>query len=246
MTCPSRFGLVKKSVSAVVQEGKSFHTIAFSYTACALCNMRLTYNFRCSGKSSLILSILHLLELQSGSILIDDLDLATLSRQEIRSHLITIPQDPLKLSGSVRYNLDPRGAIQADESLIAALVKTSIWPTIESHGGLDADFNDLGFSAGQLQLFCLARALLSRASVILLDEATSNVDRQTDQEIRRVVKEETGGRTVLEVAHRLDIISDYDLIVVMGDGKVLEMGTPEKLLSLPSSAYRSLQEHQAL
>ncbi|KAH7316563.1 putative ABC multidrug transporter [Stachybotrys elegans] len=199
-----------------------------------------------SGKSSLILSILRLLELQSGSILIDDLDLATLSREEIRSHLTVIPQEPLKLTGSVRYNLDPNGAIQADQALISVLAKTSIWPAIESHGGLDADFKDLGFSAGQLQLFCLARALLSRASVVLLDEATSNVDRQTDQEIRRVVKEEMGGRTVLEVAHRLDIISDYDVIMVLGDGKVLEMGTPEELLNSPSSAYRSLREHQTL
>ncbi|KEY65241.1 hypothetical protein S7711_08779 [Stachybotrys chartarum IBT 7711] len=199
-----------------------------------------------SGKSSLILSILRLLELRSGSICIDGLDLSTMPRPEIRTRLTTLPQDPIKLTGSVRYNLDPGNTIQTDDMLVAVLAKVGMWSVIEPRGGLDADFEDLGFSAGQLQLFCLARALLLRNSVVLLDEATSNVDRQTDEQIRRVIREELGGRTILEVAHRLDAIKDYDVVVVMGEGRILEMGSPKDLLGRPNSAFRALSNSRSL
>jgi ABC-type multidrug transport system fused ATPase/permease subunit len=130
--------------------------------------------------------------------------------------------------------------------IVAVLAKVGMWSVIEPRGGLDADFEDLGFSAGQLQLFCLARALLLRNSVVLLDEATSNVDRQTDEQIRRVIREELGGRTILEVAHRLDAIKDYDVVVVMGEGRILEMGSPKDLLGRPNSAFRALSNSRSL
>ncbi|KAJ3546303.1 hypothetical protein NM208_g2067 [Fusarium decemcellulare] len=195
-----------------------------------------------SGKSSLILSILRLLELQAGAIRIDGRDLSTIPRQHIRSHITAIPQDPVTLSGTVRYNLDAEGHIQADELLIQALEKTTLWPTIESRGGLDADLNELGFSVGQRQLFCLARALLSRSKILLLDEPTSSVDNATDTEVRQILKDLMDGRTVVEVAHRLDQVTDFDVAVVMGDGKIIEIGDPEELLGR-DSALRKLR-HQ--
>lgn len=173
------------------------------------------------------------------------MDLSTIPRQTIRSRITALPQDAIKFSGSVRYNIDPEGAIQADEPLISAFRKTAIWPAIESRGGLDADMNELGFSAGQLQLFCLARALLNHSSIVLLDEATSSVDLRTDEEIRRVIKEEMQGRTVVEVAHRLEVVRDCDVVVVMSEGRVLETGEPEELLSRPS-AFKTLWENQGL
>ncbi|CAM1501751.1 Fc.00g037350.m01.CDS01 [Cosmosporella sp. VM-42] len=199
-----------------------------------------------SGKSSLILTLLRLLEIRSGTMRIDNLDLSTLPRQAIRSHLTTLPQDPVKLSGTVRHNLDPQGAIQADEPLEAVLRKTSIWGIISARGGLDADMDELGFSVGQQQLFCLARALLSRSSVVLLDEATSSVDRQTDEEIRRVVRDEMQSRTVVEVAHRLGVVKECDIVVVMSEGKVVEVGAPEELLGRDGSKFRELWESQGL
>lgn len=146
----------------------------------------------------------------------------------------------------MRYNLDPKGEIQADEPLVEALRKTAIWSVIESRGGLDADLDDLGFSVGQQQLFCLARALLSRSSILLLDEATSSVDRQTDEEIRRVVREEMKDRTVVEVAHRLEVVKECDVAIVMAEGRIIEVGQPDELLEKADSEFRALWQSRGL
>lgn len=188
-----------------------------------------------------MLSILRLLELPSGSIRIDGKDLATIPRQHIRSHITTVPQDPVSLPGTVRHNLDPEELVQADEILIQALQKTGLWETIEARGGLDADLGELGFSVGQCQLFCLARALLSRSKALLLDEPTSSVDNATNDDIRKILKEVMDGRTVVEVAHRLDHVTDFDIVVVMGEGKIVEVGDPQELLK-KDSALKALQE----
>ncbi|KAF5538149.1 Canalicular multispecific organic anion transporter 2 [Fusarium phyllophilum] len=193
-----------------------------------------------SGKSSLILSILRLLELQSGSIRIDGKDLVSLPHQHIRSQITTIPQDPVNLSGTVRHNLDPEALIQADEILIEALKKTTLWATIDTRGGLDTDLSELGFSVGQRQLFCLARALLSHSKIVLLDEPTSSVDNATDKDVRRIIREVMEDRTVIEVTHRLDYVTDFDLAVVMKDGRVIETGDPKELL-VQNSALKALR-----
>ncbi|KAL3290877.1 ABC multidrug transporter [Colletotrichum asianum] len=146
-----------------------------------------------SGKTSLLLTLLRLLETPSGSIQVDDFDLCSLSRKAIRPHFITLPQDPVTLPGSVRINLDPNASFDGesgDKALVEALEKTFLWDNvIKSRGGLDADFADLGLSHGQQQLFALARAILH--------------------------KDQT-------VAHRLDTIEDYDVVVVMDNGKIVE------------------------
>lgn len=199
-----------------------------------------------SGKSSLILALSRLLDIQSGSITIDSQDLSLIPRQVVRSRLTALPQDAIKLRGTVRHNLDPQSTIQADQPLESVLRKTSIWETIALRGGLDADMDELGLSAGQLQLFCLARALLSRGAVVLLDEATSSVDLKTDEEVRRVIREEMEGRTVVEVAHRLEVVRECDLVVVMGEGKVVEVGHPAALLRRDGGAFKALWESQGL
>lgn len=198
-----------------------------------------------SGKSSLVLTLLRLLEIQAGTITIDNVDISTLPRQDVRSHLNTTPQDPISITGTVRENLDPESKIDSDHLLIAALTKTQIWPLISERGGLDATISDLGFSAGQQQLFSLARALLSRSKIVLLDEPTSSVDYETDREIRGIVTQEMQGRTVIEVAHRLEVVRDFDMVVVMGEGRVLEVGRPEELLARESE-LRSLWRSQGL
>ncbi|CAG9993921.1 unnamed protein product [Clonostachys byssicola] len=199
-----------------------------------------------SGKSSLILTLLRLVELRSGKVLIDGVDLSTVPRQHIRSCLNTVPQDPVRVGGNVRLNLDPEGRIQSDDLLIEALNKAMVWPMIEERGGLDAQLTDLGFSVGQMQLFSLARALLSRSKVVLLDEATSSIDRTTDEEVRRIFRDELRGRTVLEVVHRLETVRDFDLVIVMGHGEILETGSPEELLAQPSSELRKLYDRKRI
>ncbi|KAK2608436.1 hypothetical protein QQS21_003003 [Conoideocrella luteorostrata] len=190
-----------------------------------------------SGKSSLILTLSRALDIQSGSISIDSHNLAHLTRQLIRSRLTALSQDAIKLSGTVRRNLDPESHIQADQAFEDALRKTTMRETISHRGGLDADMDELGLSAGQLQLFCLARVLLSHGAVVLLDEATRSIDLRTDEEVRRVIKEEMRERTVMEVAHRLEVVRECDMVVVMAEGMVMEVGEPEELLER-DSAFR--------
>ncbi|KAF5977902.1 Canalicular multispecific organic anion transporter 2 [Fusarium coicis] len=153
---------------------------------------------------------------------IDGKDLASIPRQHIRSQITTIPQDPVSLSGTVRQNLDPEALIQADEILIEALKKTYLWATIETRAGLDADLSELGFS------------------VVLLDEPTSSIDNATNKDVRRIIREVMQGRTVIEVTHRLDYVTDFDLAVVMKDGRVIETADPKELLA-QNSALKALR-----
>ncbi|KAJ0327043.1 hypothetical protein COL5a_006217 [Colletotrichum fioriniae] len=198
-----------------------------------------------SGKSSLLLTLLRLLDLKheeeegeegrGGDLRIASHSLLTLPRSAIRTSLTTLPQDPVLLPGTVRENLDP-GAHTPDADLISVLRKMKVWELIEARGGLGAEMSATGLSAGQKQLFCLARAVLKThsrgAGIVLLDEATSNVDHATDEEVRKVLDEEFGeaGVTVVEVAHRLEAIVGYDVVVVMHEGRVVEVGRPEELM----------------
>ncbi|KAK1504420.1 uncharacterized protein CCOS01_16872 [Colletotrichum costaricense] len=202
-----------------------------------------------SGKSSLLLTLLRLLDLKSeeeggGDLKIASHSLLTLPRSTIRTSLTTLPQDPVLLPGSVRENLDP-GGHTPDADLISALRKMKVWEPIEARGGLDAEMSATGLSAGQGQLFCLARALLRMPSrgggIVLLDEATSNVDHATDEEVRKVLGKEfeEAGVTVVEVAHRLEAIAGYDVVVVMHEGRVVEVGKPKELLGR-ASRFRKL------
>jgi ATP-binding cassette, subfamily C (CFTR/MRP), member 1 len=125
-----------------------------------------------SGKSSLILAIFRMIELNEGTITIDGIDISTLNRGALRERLNAIPQDPFFLSGTVRENCDPRGT-STDEAIEDALRKVHLWDVIEDKGGLDAELTQDFFSHGQRQLFCLARAILHPSKIVIMDEATS-------------------------------------------------------------------------
>ncbi|ETS85549.1 hypothetical protein PFICI_03574 [Pestalotiopsis fici W106-1] len=195
-----------------------------------------------SGKSSLLLSLLKLLETQSGSIAIDGLDLASVQNNLLRTHLTALPQDSVTLPGSVRTNLDPLETVIGEEVLIDALSRVGMWETISSRGGLEGDFDSLGLSQGQKQLFCLARALISKSPVVLLDEATSSVDHHSDERVQKVLREAFKEKTVLVVAHRLETIGDLDVVVVMEKGRIVEVGDPRELKNKPGSLFGKLWE----
>ncbi|KAI0520681.1 P-loop containing nucleoside triphosphate hydrolase protein [Xylaria bambusicola] len=204
-----------------------------------------------SGKSTLLLSMLRLVELDSGSITIDGQDISALPREVIRARIITIPQDVFVLDGSIRLNMDPTG-IASDEEMVAALERVKLWdilkpPAIVGHRAteesppeieldpLSARFKNGPLSHGQSQLLGLARALLlkDRSRILLLDEATSNVDAGTDELMQRIIREEFTHHTIIIIAHRLDTIRDADLILVLDNGMLVESGAPDDLLSKP-------------
>ena len=186
-----------------------------------------------SGKSSLLLALLRLLDLKSGTIIVDGLDLQTIPRELIRSRMIAVPQDPFILNNSVRRNIDPSQSIP-EEQIINALTKVHLWSIIESRGGLDQEMGSQPFSQGQQQLFCLARAMLRDSRILILDEATSNVDLETDKWMQEIIRKEFKGHTVITVAHRIETILDSDVVAVLDKGVLVEFGSPEGLLSRPS------------
>ncbi|RDL30478.1 Uncharacterized protein BP5553_10356 [Venustampulla echinocandica] len=192
-----------------------------------------------SGKSSLVSTLFRILELDSGSIYVDGVDLATLPRQEIRSRLIVVPQDPYLFDGSVRLNVDPTGELP-DEAIEGALKKVQLWDTIHESGGLSARVTNDFFSHGQKQLLCIASAMLRKGNILVLDEATSSVDSQTDAVVHSLIRTEFEHHTVIAIAHRLDSILDFDQVIYMDKGEIRESGNPMQLRDTPFSAFRGL------
>ncbi|KAH8701117.1 putative ABC multidrug transporter [Talaromyces proteolyticus] len=190
-----------------------------------------------SGKSSLVLAIFRMIELSGGSISIDGIDLTTIPRQEIRSRITGVAQDPFLIKGSVRLNADPTGKA-TDEAIWDALRSVHLQSTVEEKGSLDVDIEEVYLSHGQKQLFCLARAMLRHSSILILDEATSNVDSKTDEIMQRVIREKFSNHTILAVAHKLDTILDFDKVAMLDAGQLIEFDDPYTLLSTDSAFNR--------
>ncbi|RAH64749.1 P-loop containing nucleoside triphosphate hydrolase protein, partial [Aspergillus aculeatinus CBS 121060] len=184
-----------------------------------------------SGKSTLISALFQMIDLTSGCIVIDGVDIAELDPESVRSHLIGISQHSYIMPGiSVRDNLQ-LGCVNPseDSQLIAALQKVNLWGLVSERGGLSAILDNETMSAGQSQLFTCARALLRSGSVVVLDEPASSLTAETADLIQRVILEEFKERTVIAVMHQIERLLDFDTVVVMGDGRVLEMGQPREL-----------------
>ncbi|MFD4371108.1 ATP-binding cassette domain-containing protein [Streptomyces sp. NPDC058486] len=178
-----------------------------------------------SGKSSLFTALLRLTECESGRILIDGVDISTLRLRDLRSRIETIPQDPVLLPGTLRENLDPYGDF-SDTELEAVLEKVGLaGKLLALPEGLAHTVTSDGarMSAGERQLLCLARALLRRARIVLVDEATAHLDAETDARIRRTFETELKGATVLVIAHRRDVLLDADRVVRLDGGRVAEI-----------------------
>ncbi|EQC35361.1 hypothetical protein SDRG_07073 [Saprolegnia diclina VS20] len=197
-----------------------------------------------SGKSSLMAALFRMVPSATGSIAIDDVNIANVSVTTLRSRLTIIPQDPVLFSGSLRFNLDPSGSASDDE-LWTVLKQVHLGDGIAS---LDDKVAERGsnFSVGQRQLLCIARALLRKSKVVVLDEATANIDLESDKRIQATIKECFVGITMLIIAHRLDTIIDSDMILVLDAGRVVEYDTPTALLAIPDGSFAKLAEQAHL
>lgn len=195
-----------------------------------------------AGKSSMLNALFRIVELESGRILIDGYDIAKFGLADLRKVLGIIPQSPVLFSGTVRFNLDPFNE-HNDADLWEALERAHLKDVIRRNSfGLDAEVSEAGdnFSVGQRQLLSLARALLRRSKILVLDEATAAVDVRTDALIQRTIREEFKSCTMLIIAHRLNTIIDCDRIILLDAGQVQEYDSPEELLLNEESAFSKM------
>lgn len=185
-----------------------------------------------AGKSSIISALFRMTE-PTGNIIIDGVNTQSIGLKDLRRAISIIPQEPILFSGSVRKNLDPFDEYN-DKALWSALESVQLKRAIlDLDGGLDALVSEGGanFSVGQRQLVCLARAILRRNRILVLDEATANVDPETDQFIQRTIRELFKNCTVVTIAHRLNTVMDSDRVMVLDAGQVCEFDEPHLLLS---------------
>ncbi|KAH8811251.1 ABC bile acid transporter [Xylogone sp. PMI_703] len=212
-----------------------------------------------AGKSSLTLALFRFLEAQSGSIRIDGLDISQIKLFDLRSRLAIIPQDPVLFSGTIRSNLGPFDQYN-DSELHDALSRVHLTssssrpgnrtiPTT-THSDTNIDIfqslsskiseGGLNLSQGQRQLLCLAREIISRSKLMVLDEATSAVDMETDALIQQSIREEFKNSTLIVIAHRLSTVADFDKILVIDRGKVAEFDTPKNLMQKENSYFNEM------
>jgi ABC-type multidrug transport system fused ATPase/permease subunit len=190
-----------------------------------------------SGKSTLILAIMRLLEPTSGHVEVDGINLSNVALARVRNALAVVPQEPILFSGALRESLDPFNEY-SDDDVIAALRRVHLGSFFDSlPNGLQTTVREGGFnfSSGQRQLICLARALLRKSKIIVLDEATAAIDVETDFAIQQTIREELKSSTLLVIAHRLGTVLDSDLILVLQDGFRKEFDTPKNLLQKSGS-----------
>ncbi|TFK48986.1 P-loop containing nucleoside triphosphate hydrolase protein [Heliocybe sulcata] len=204
-----------------------------------------------SGKSTLALSFFRFVEATEGRILIDDMDISQIGLSDLRSRLTIIPQDPTILSGTVRSTLDVFGEYD-DAQIYEALRRVHLIPSgdsteVETENAnvfrdLESSVSEGGenFSTGEKQLLCMARAILKRSKVLVMDEATASVDYATDELISKTIRHEFADSTILTIAHRLRTVIDYDRVMLLEQGRIVEFDAPAILLSDSSSRFHAL------
>ncbi|KAH9256602.1 hypothetical protein BASA81_005106 [Batrachochytrium salamandrivorans] len=188
------------------------------------------------GKSTLFAALLRLVDLSSGSIFLDGVDVTTVSKQLLRSKIVVVPQEAVVFKGTLRYNVDPFKE-RTDLEVWQALRDSSI-DSLALNNDLETPLGEI--SVGERALICMARAILRPGRVVLLDEASSALDSKTDLKIQHTIRQKFASSTLLMIAHRLDTVIDLDSILVIGQGRVVEKASAFDLLQNPNSAFSNL------
>ena len=193
-----------------------------------------------AGKSTIMSALLRTVEIESGRILLDGENYMNLGLNDLRSQISVIPQSPIIFLTSIRSNLDPF-SLHSDLEVEEALRNSRLLDVVKKFNkGVDAVYGEEGhFSTGQKQLLCLARALLKNSKILVIDEATANVDKDSEEMIQQQIRNEAHSKTVLIIAHRVSTIQKCDNIAIIDDGKCVEFGEPS-VLEETSSYYKNI------
>ncbi|CAF4306139.1 unnamed protein product, partial [Adineta steineri] len=192
-----------------------------------------------SGKSSLCLALFRIIEPINGTIVIDNVDIRHIGLHDLRSKITVIPQDAVIFAGTVRFNIDPFNHY-SDEEIWTVLELVHLKERIRK---MEEDLlyqlaeGGQNISSGERQLLCLARALLRKSKIFILDEATAAIDMETDRLIQLTIRSAFKDATVLTVAHRLHTILDSTKILVLSNGCLEEFDEPKLLAANPNSAF---------
>uniref|UniRef100_A0A0U9HY72 Putative ABCC protein n=1 Tax=Chrysomela populi TaxID=154003 RepID=A0A0U9HY72_CHRPP len=194
-----------------------------------------------AGKSSIISTLFRLYDFE-GDITIDDVPTKSLSLEFLRRHISIIPQDPIMFSGTIRSNVDPSNEF-TDEEIWTTLHKVQLDSITPS---LSTDVSSTNFSTGQRQLLCIARAIIRKTAIVVLDEATANMDPETERLAQRTVDANLADRTLLVIAHRLETVLACDRVMVLDHGRVVEFDTPEALRRRPDGLFAGMLRNAGL
>jgi ABC-type multidrug transport system fused ATPase/permease subunit len=202
-----------------------------------------------SGKSSLTLSLFRIVEAFQGKITIDGQNIAEIPLKKLRRSISIVPQEPFLLEGTLKTNLDPLN-LYSEQEINDVLDKVQLYQMLEHDNingknilkGINTEIKEYGnnLSFGCRQLLCVARAILRKSKIIILDEATSSVDQKTEELISKAVDTMFNDCTVITIAHRINTVKKCEKIIVMDAGKVVEVGKPEELIKDTQSKFYSL------
>ena len=195
-----------------------------------------------SGKSTLCLCMFRLLEASEGNISIDDIDISKIGLEILRKNLTIIPQEPTLIEGTLKENVDPE-QIFDDEKIMAVLKDVGLDDFMEGKNlEYKIENNGNNISIGEKQLICIARALIKKTKIILMDEATANIDYKTETFLQNSINKELKDCTVITIAHRIKTIINYDKILVLNNGEIAEYDSPKNLLEKKGLFYQLYKE----